>query len=213
MRTQDLVSRLAGDLAPVERNAVPRTLNRALMLGLAGNTALLVALYGFGSDMPEQLLTPMFWIRLAFPLAIIAAALKLTERLARPGAPLGLAWFAATAPIATMLLVAAGFQLATPSDYRLQLVVGDTWRTTTAAIVLLSLPSLAAAMRAMRGLAPTRLAPAGAGAGLLAGAQGLLVYSLYCPEMPVPFWSVWHVLAIAATAGIGAALAPTYLRW
>ncbi|AOB32230.1 hypothetical protein AKI39_18175 [Bordetella sp. H567] len=213
MKTQDLVSRLAGDLAPVERNAVPRTLNRALMIGLAGNTALLVALYGFGSDMPEQMLKAMFWIRLAFPLAIIAAALKLTEGLSRPGTPLALAWVATTAPIASMLLVAAAFQLATPSDYRLQLVVGHTWRTTTAGVVLLSLPSLAAVMHAMKGLAPTRLMPAGAGAGLLAGAQGLLVYSLYCPVMPVPFWSVWHVLAIAVTAGIGAALAPNYLRW
>ncbi|OZI19773.1 hypothetical protein CAL26_19560 [Bordetella genomosp. 9] len=213
MRTQDLVTRLAGNLAPVPRNAVPRTLNRALMAGLAGNTALLVALYGFGSDMPEQLLTAMFWMRLAFPLAIIAAALKLTERLARPGAPSALAWLTAIAPIATMLLVAAGFQAATPSDYRLQLVVGAGWRTTTAGVVLLSLPSLATAMHALKNLAPTRLAAAGAGAGVLAGAQGLLVYSLYCPEMPVSFWSVWHVLAIAVTTGIGAAMAPRYLRW
>lgn len=213
MRTQDLVSRLAGDLAPIDRGVVPRTLNRALMSGLAGNTALLVALYGVAGDMPEQLLTAMFWMRLAFPLAIIAAALKLTERLGRPGAPLAWAWFTATVPIATTLLVAAGFQLATPSDYRLQLIAGDTWRATTAGVVLLSLPSLATAMQAMRRLAPTRLIPAGAGAGLLAGAQGLLVYSLYCPEMPAAFWSVGHVLAIAVTAGIGAALAPTCLRW
>src|SRR5471030_731886 len=103
--------------------------------------------------------------------------------------------------------------LSTPLGYRLQLIVGTTWRVTTANVVLLSLPSLAAVMRAMKGLAPTRLMLAGTGAGLLAGAQGLLVYSLYCSEMSVPFWGVWYVLAIVITAGIGAALAPIYLRW
>ena len=213
MKTGDLIFRLTNDLAPVEPNAVSKRLNRALMVGITASTALLVVLYGIRSDMPELILTPMFWVRLAFPLATIATAMKLAERLARPGAPLKLAWFAVTLPFITMLLVAAFIVILTPLGYRLQLIVGTTWRVTTANIVLLSLPSLAAVMRAMKGLAPTRLMLAGAGAGLLAGAQGLLVYSLYCSEMSVPFWGVWYVLAILITAGIGAALAPIYLRW
>lgn len=213
MRTRDLVAKLAGDVQPTERNAVARTLNRALMTGLAGNAILLVALYGIDSGMPEQMLTAIFWIRLAFPLAIIAAALKLAERLARPGAALRLAWIAALVPIAAMLLVAAAILFAAPAEYRLRWGLGATWAATTANAVLLSLPSLAAVMHAMKGLAPTRLVLAGAGAGVLAGAQGLLVHSLYCSEMPVAFWSIWHVLAIAVTAGIGAIIAPSYLRW
>ena len=213
MKTGDLIFRLTNDLVPVEPNAVSKRLNRALMVGVTASTALLVVLYGIRSDMPELILTPMFWVRLAFPLATIATAMKLAERLARPGAPLKLAWFAVTLPFITMLLVAAFIVILTPLGYRLQLIVGTTWRVTTANIVLLSLPSLAAVMRAMKGLAPTRLMLAGAGAGLLAGAQGLLVYSLYCSEMSVPFWGVWYVLAILITAGIGAALAPIYLRW
>ncbi|SAL33785.1 hypothetical protein AWB69_03067 [Caballeronia udeis] len=213
MKTGDLIFRLTNDLAPVESNAVSKRLNRALIVGVTASTALLVVLYGIRSDMPELILTPMFWVRLAFPLATIATAMKLAERLARPGAPLKLAWFAVMLPFITVLLVAAFIFLSTPLGYRLQLIVGTTWRVTTANIVLLSLPSLAAVMRAMKGLAPTRLALAGAGAGLLAGAQGLLVYSLYCSEMSVPFWGVWYVLAIVITAGIGAALAPIYLRW
>jgi hypothetical protein len=213
MRTQDLVSILAGDLSPVERDAIPKKLNRALTLGLAGNAVLLVALYGFGSDMPQRILTPMFWIRLAFPLATMAAALQLAERLVRPGAPLGLAWLATILPVAAMLLLAALLLFATPPEYRLQFPLSTTAWATTASVVLLSLPSLAAVMHAMKGFAPTRLALAGAGAGVLAGAQSLLVYALYCSDVPVPFWSIWHVLAIAVTTGIGAGLAPNYLRW
>jgi hypothetical protein len=76
--------------------------------------ALLVALYGVRSDMPELILTAMFWIRLAFPLAIMASAMKLAERLGRPGAPLGLAWLAVALRVATMLCAAGGTLLATP---------------------------------------------------------------------------------------------------
>lgn len=213
MKTRDLVARLARDISPVERNAVPKLLNRALMLGLAGSTVLLVALYGVRSDMPYLILTTMFWVRLVFPLAIIAAAMKLAERLGRPGAPLKFAWFAVALPIVTMLLVAGSILIATPPGYRLELMLGTTWRTTTASVIVLSFPSLTAMMHAMKQLAPTRLALAGAGAGLLAGAQGLLVYSLYCSEMAVPFWGVWYVLAIAITTAIGAAIAPHCLRW
>jgi hypothetical protein len=91
-------------------------------------------------------------------------------------------------------------------------MLGTTWSVTTANIVLLSLPSLVAVMHALKGLAPTRPILAGTGAGLIAGAQGVLVYSLYCSEMSVPFWGVWYVLGIIITAGIGALLAPLYLR-
>ncbi|MEX3949767.1 DUF1109 domain-containing protein [Paraburkholderia sp. EG287B] len=213
MKTRELVTRLASDVSPIERNAVPRLLTRALLHGLAGSAALLVALYGVRSDMPELILTTMFWVRLAFPLAIIAAAVALAERLGRPGARLRLAGLAAALPVASMLLAAGCVLLATPPGYRLELMLGTTWRTATANVVLLSLPSLAAILRAMKQLAPTRLALAGAGAGLLAGAQGLLVYSLYCSEMAVPFWGVWYVLAIVITTVVGSAVAPRCLRW
>jgi hypothetical protein len=213
MKTSDLILRLTNKLTPVDSNAVSKRLNRALSVGLASSTALLVVLYGIRSDMPELLLTTMFWVRLAFPVATLIAALNLAGRLGRPGAPVRLAWFVVTLPFITMLLVATFMVLATPPGYRLQLMLGTTWRVTTANIVLLSLPSLAAVIRGLKGLAPTRLILAGAGAGLLAGAQGLLVYSLYCSEMSVPFWGVWYVLGILITAGIGALLAPLYLRW
>ena len=213
MKTRDLILRLSNGLTPVDSNAVSKKLNRALMLGLTGSMALLVVNYGIRSDMPELILTTMFWVRLAFPMATLVAAMRLAGRLGRPGAPLKLAWFTATLPFMTMLLTAAFILLATPPGYRLQLLLGTTWRVTTVNVVLLSLPSLVTVMQAMKGLFPTRLALTGAGAGLLASAQGLLVYSLYCSEMSVPFWGIWYVLAIVITAGIGAALAPIYLRW
>jgi hypothetical protein len=170
-------------------------------------------LYGIRSDMPAFILTRMFWARLVFPFALMFPAMKLAERLGRPGASVSTAWFTVTMPIIAMLLVTGGFLLATPSGYRLKLMFGTGWSTTLANIVLLSLPPLAIVMRAMRGLAPTRLALAGSGAGLLAGAQGVLVFSLYCSQMHVPFWGIWYVLSVLIMSAIGAAIAPACLRW
>lgn len=213
MQTQDLISRLATDLAPVSPNAVSRALNRALVLGLAGNTAVLAGVYGIGSDMPEQMLTAGFWIKLAFPLGTIAAALTLADRLARPGYPSRRAWLKALAPVAAMLAVTVALKMATPAELRLRLPLGETGIGGLAGIVLLSLPALAAAMHAMKRLAPTRLALTGAGIGLLAGAQGVFVYTLFRPASPWFMVDAWHVCAIPAVMAIGAILAPRILRW
>ncbi|MBF3850587.1 DUF1109 family protein, partial [Burkholderia pseudomallei] len=69
METRDLVTWLATDLTPVDPGAVLQRLYHALLAGFAGSTALLVALYGIRSDMPQLILTTMFWVRFAFPLA------------------------------------------------------------------------------------------------------------------------------------------------
>ena len=65
----------------------------------------------------------------------------------------------------------------------------------------------------MKGLAPTRLALAGAAAGLLSGATAALVYALHCPEMEAPFLGVWYVAGMAVPFVVGALLGPLVLRW
>ena len=65
----------------------------------------------------------------------------------------------------------------------------------------------------MKGLAPTRLALAGAMAGLVSGAGGALLYALYCTEMAAPFLGIWYVLGMSIPAAIGAVVGPWVLRW
>ena len=84
---------------------------------------------------------------------------------------------------------------------------------TSATFGFLSLPLFASTLWALKGLAPTRLALAGASAGLLSGALGALVYSLHCPESAAPFLAVWYVLGIAIPTLAGALLGPRVLRW
>ena len=88
------------------------------------------------------------------------------------------------------------------------LMVGLTSSLSTA-----SLKVTVAGFWALKGAAPTRLAWAGAGAGLLAGALGALVYALHCPEMATPFLAVWYLVGIAIPTALGAILGPRLLRW
>ena len=101
---------------------------------------------------------------------------------------------------------------AAPAE-RHQLIFGNTWASCPLMIAALSVPLFGALIWAMKGVAPTRLALAGAAAGLLAGAGGALIYALHCPEMAAPFLGIWYVLGMAIPAAIGAVIGPWTLRW
>jgi hypothetical protein len=122
--------------------------------------------------------------------------------------PLGLA-----APVLAMWAIGAwALMPAAPAD-RVELLMGDSAASCPFTIALLSVPLFVAAFWAIRGLAPTRLALAGAASGLLAGAGGALMYALYCPEMGAPFIAIWYLLGMLIPAAAGALLAPRLLRW
>ena len=79
--------------------------------------------------------------------------------------------------------------------------------------MVLAAPVFLGVAWALRRLAPTRLAMAGAAAGLLAGAVGATVYGLYCEETAAAFVVTWYTLGIAVCATAGALLGPRLLRW
>lgn len=120
---------------------------------------------------------------------------------------------ALAAPVLLLWLAAAAVLFDAEPTQRADLILGTTWKTCPFNIALISLPLLAATLWTMKGLAPTRLTLAGAGAGLLAGALSALVYALHCPESAVPFIGIWYVLGIAMPTLAGALLGPRVLRW
>jgi hypothetical protein len=144
---------------------------------------------------------------------VAVGGLFAASRLSRPGARLGWVSGALVAPVLAMWLLTAYVLLGAPPEERADLVMGFTWEYCLLYIPTLSVPVLVATLWAMKGLAPTRLALAGAAAGLLAGALGALVYALHCPEMEAPFLGVWYVAAMLIPAAAGALLGPIVLRW
>ncbi len=214
MKTPDLVSMLAAGTTRSDPGISGRRFGLALLIGLVGASALLVSAYGIRSDMPELLATPLFWIKVAFPLAILISAQGIAARLARPGALLGMRRLILLAlPVLAIWLASIGFLLLAPPSLRLALVLGSTWQVCSLNIVLLSLPTLFSMFWAMSAWAPTRLMLTGASIGLVAGAQGVVVYTLYCTEMTVPFWGAWYVIGMLTSTAAGALLGPRLLRW
>lgn len=214
MKTDELVALLAKDAGPVAPNATARRFTTALGWGAFGTSLAMAVTMGVRPDIAEAVSLPMFWMKLVFPSSIAIAMYYAATRLARPGVRLGrvpgtmlVAMLAAVWLLALVTLFNAA-----PAD-RNALIFGDTWRFCLVSIPLLSIPVFVAALWAMKGLAPTRLALAGGAAGLLAGAVSAAVYSLHCPEMEAPFLAVWYVLGMSIPAIAGAALGPRLLRW
>jgi len=213
MRTDDLVMMLATGAGPLEAGATARRYATALGWGAFGATLLMALVLGVRPDLAEAARLPMFWVKLAFPACLAAGALYAAARLSRPGVPLGRVNAALAAPVLAMWLLAAFVLLNAAAGEREVLILGGTWNVCPLYVALLSLPVFAAAMWSMKGLAPTRLALAGAAAGLLAGSAGALIYALHCPEMEAPFLAIWYLLGMLIPTAVGAAIGPRLLRW
>lgn len=211
MKTDDLIGLLARGAGPAPRAAVARRLAPVGAAGLLASTALALGLLGLVPA--EMFATPAPWFKLAYAAALAAAATWLTARLARPlprlAAP---AW-----AVAAVLLAAGGVGLlawaGAPPEGRMAGLFGHSWVRCPWSVLALSLPGLAGALWALRGLAPTRPAAAGFAAGLLAGALGAFGYAFACTEAALSFVAVWYTLGITMAALLGGWLGPRVLRW
>lgn len=213
MKTEDLVAMLAAGAGAVEPGATARRYAAALGWGAFGATLLMAIALGVRPDLADAVRLPMFWMKLAFPACLAAGALYAAARLSRPGVPLGRVGAALAAPVLAIWLLAALVLFSAGAGERGALIFGATWRVCPPLIAMLSAPLFAAAMWAMKGLAPTRLALAGAAAGLLAGAVAALIYALHCPEMEAPFLAIWYLLGMLIPTAAGALIGPRLLRW
>lgn len=213
MKTDELIDRLTGELVPVSRTAVPRTL--ALGLG-AGALVSFVAMWlwlGIRPDLASAVDTSAFWMKFFYTLSLGCVAFWVVDRLARPGAGSRLQMTLLTIPVVALLVLATiqidGVSRAT----RMHLMMGASANVCPWRIAILSLPVFAGAFWALSKLAPTRLIVAGAAAGLLAGAFGAWIYAFHCDESAAPFVVIWYTLGIVAIGALGAALGRTVLRW
>lgn len=213
MQTPDLIKVLAKGLEPVRSGEARRRLRLAIALGMPVSVISMMASIGVNPELAAILGNPLFWMKVAFPLALAIPGVYLVDRLARPGAALGRLPACMTVVVGILWLLGALFFTGTAADLRAQMLFGDTWLVCPFIVLGLALPVLGAALWALRGLAPTRLRLAGFAAGLLAGALGAFVYAWHCPELSVPFVAVWYVAGIGLAGVCGAMLGERVLRW
>lgn len=211
--TNELIAALAADLKPVRSGAVTRRLAAGIGAGALVAAAAMLAVLGVRHDLVAALGTSAYWIKFGYTALLALAGMAAVARLGRPD---GIARGPALAGLAVVALVAAlaALQLAgaTPEAVR-PLLMGASAKSCPWIVMLVALPVLAGTLWAMRGLAPTRLALAGAAAGLMAGGLGAWIYAFYCDETAVPFLAIWYSAGIAGVGLIGALAGPWALRW
>ncbi len=213
MKTDDLISMLANSAVAVEPNAAQNRFAMALGWGAFGSTLLMAIWLGVRRDIADAVWLPMFWVKLAFPGAVLAGALLAALRLSLPGVRLGHALHLMVFPVMMIWLLSILTLLSAEPATREQLIYGVSWTVCPFYITTLSVPVFIAALWAMKGLAPTQPVQAGAAAGLVAGSAGAMVYALFCTEMAAPFLSVWYVTGMLIPTAVGALLGPLLLRW
>jgi len=211
MKTTELIDLLASGAGPAPRWVAARRLAPVLALGLLASAGSALAVFG---PIPVDLWAePGLWLKLGYAAALAGGAAWLAARLGRPAARTGAPRLVLLLAVAAMALLGVLAVFGAPAGGRLAAVLGHSWARCPFNVLVLSLPALAGALWALRGLAPTRPAAAGLAAGLLAGGLGALGYALSCTELSPAFVAVWYSLGIALTGGLGAVLGPRVLRW
>lgn len=211
MKTDDLIDLLARGAGPAPRALAARRLAPAAGLGVAASALLAVGLLG---PIPADMYgSPAPWIKLAYATCLAIAAAWLTARLARPVAHLVAPRRAVLAVFAVMGAMGLATLLGADPGDRAPALLGQSWSTCSWSVLALSMPGLACALWAVRGLAPTRPVAAGFAAGLFAGALGALGYALSCLEVSPAFVALWYSLGIGMSGMVGALLGPRVLRW
>jgi hypothetical protein len=211
VKTGQLIDLLARQSGVAPRWVVEARLGVALAIGLVASAALAVGLLGLNPALAEM--GPALGTKLAYVICLLLGAMWLSDRSARPGA----AW---RRPVAGLIVVvvsmgalALSATMPLSASMRLDFLIGRSWASCPWHVAALSIPAFAAALWAMRGLAPTRPRLAGFAAGLLAGSLGATGYALHCPELSPLFVLVWYSLGILVPAVAGAALGPRLFRW
>jgi hypothetical protein len=211
MKTADLVALLARDAGPAPVALALRRLLPVALLGLAASA--LLAAWGLGLVPQAVLAQPAWQFKLAYVLLLTGLGGWLLARVGRPAARRGALSLAVLATLAGMAWLGLRHSLGLPPEARVGDWMGQSWQDCPRHIVMLSLPALAGSLWALRGLAPTAPARAGAWAGLWAGAIGASGYALACGETSPAFIATWYSLGLALTTAAGAVLGARALRW
>lgn len=211
MKTDALIDLLAREAGPAPKGLVLKRLSVVAVLGLPISAA--TAIVVFGLLPPAMFTTSVPWMKIVYALAVGLSAAWLTARLAKPGARFEVAQRLTMGVLVAMLALGFVSLLNTPAEARWNDVLGASWWLCPIRVLALSLPALAAAIWALRGLAPTRPLMAGLAAGWMAGAVGAVGYALSCPESSLPFVALWYTLGMALSAAVGAWLGVRLLRW
>jgi hypothetical protein len=211
MRTDDLIGLLAQGAGASEPAGDARRMGLGAMLVLpvmVVAVALVLGLLPMSAWPASSTVT-----KLGYALVLMAGGLFLLRQAGRPGVAVALPLALVAGVLAVAAAVGTADLLRQPAADWTRHILGHSAPFCPVAILILSLPALAAMLWAARLLAPVRLRLAGAAAGLAAGGLAALAYSLGCTEGALTFVAIWYTGGVVLATALGAAVAPLVLRW
>ena len=213
MTTDQLISALSRDVAPVRSTAVRDRIALGIVAGSLISTALLAVVLGVRPDLDQAMLSPGVWMKLVYTISLAIAALLMVAQLTRPESrtPRG-AWLFLI-PVLLLTCVGVLELLGTPSGKRLEMWLAHSWALCPWRVLVLAAPIFVGLLWSFRGFAPTQLRLAGAAAGAAAGAFAAVVYCLHCAQVSAIFVVTWYSLGILLATGVGALIGPRLMRW
>jgi len=210
--TDDLIDKLTADIKPVGPHAMRQLFLRYATGGIAGGLAIMLVFLGVRHDLLLAMTTAAYWMKFSYAVLLLLILIPALFTLSRP-VRTGLHWL----PLAILpacLAGAASIQLLNAEPGQAEVLIwGRTALVCPWLIVLIALPMLGFLLAAMRWLAPANPALTGLVAGIVAGAVGVLIYSLHCPESGMPFIAIWYTLGIAITGFLGMIGGRVLLKW
>lgn len=215
MNNDALIADLSSEVEPVPRGTAKTSLVRAAAGGAAAAIlfVLLSPSLGMRPDLGSAALTSMFWVKVLYTASIAVLGFSVLERLSRPDSD-RMSWTVLLwPPLGLASIVTDVHRAMVPAASDAAFWLGSSWWQCPLYVLGLSVPVCAPLMLALSRLAPTRLASAGAAAGLVAGATGAMAYALHCVETSPGFVFIWYSLGLAAASATGALLGPRMLRW
>jgi hypothetical protein len=160
MKTDDLIGLLATGAGPAPRAVAARRLLPVMLGGVAASALLAVSVIGL---VPTALFADgAWWTKFAYAAGLAIALTWPFARLARPVASTRAPWRLVGAVVAAMALLGLWQFVQTEPGARSSELLGHSWALCPWNVLVLSLPALAGAFWALRGLAPTRPRAAGA---------------------------------------------------
>ena len=191
MNTDDLIEALASDARRVPAWQAGSRVACCTVMGLIATVAAVGLTLGYRPDLVVVWGDAAFLMREAYTLSIAGFAALLLLRLGQPGAPLRLPLLGLAATMAAVVFAVIVEQSALGGPARLDAWLGQSWRSCSLNVGLISLVATPLLFIAARRLAPLQPTFAGFAAGLVAGALAASAYGLFCPESAVSFMASW----------------------
>lgn len=211
MKTEQLIAAIVAD-AETRQAPIGRMIAVASAIGALLATVLFVVTMGVRDDVVEALLTWRFVLKIVLVTAVLITAVMEVRRLWQPTAASG--WHWSWGVLAGIALVAVGSELVmTPAAEWGERLLGENAALCLTRVPMLALLPLMVLLIVARRGAPRVPALAGAAAGRLAAAIGLVLYALHCVDDSPLFVVTWYGLATAGVMALGGILGARILRW